>query len=362
MVYHKQTKSPIHAEPKHYLKEFKIVPMTLLFSLILSLSLGASGAWFMSSYAYRFGLLDIPNDRSSHNLPTPRGGGIGILAAFVVSSVWLALPLLVWLPAAFLALVSFFDDKLDLSPRTRLIFQFAAAFAVAGYALFISTGFPIQNSKVIIQNLPMLVLFCIIIVGTANFYNFMDGINGIAGITGAVGFGLLGLFAHVHLYAHSLVVSAFCLAAACLGFLPFNIPTAKVFMGDVGSVLLGFIFASYVVLLAGDAADLLLLAGFLSTFYADALTTLYVRKRDGERLSQAHRRHLYQLFANQKKVTHWKVSAAYGIIQLVVGLLLLSIRKFGLPAIVVTEFCLLCLWWLTMASVRKQTETAARNA
>lgn len=335
--------------------------MTLL-PIILSLSMGASGAWFMSRYAYRFGLLDIPNDRSSHNLPTPRGGGIGILAAFVVSSVWLGLPLLVWLPAAFLALVSFFDDKLDLSPRTRLIFQFGSALIVAGFALGLPESFAIQNPKFIIQNLTMLLFSSIVIVGTANFYNFMDGINGIAGITGAVGFGLLGLFAHILTNAHFLEVSAFCLAAACLGFLPFNIPTAKVFMGDVGSVLLGFIFASYVVLLAGDAADLLLLAGFLSTFYADALTTLYVRKRDGERLSQAHRRHLYQLFANQRKVAHWKVSVTYGIIQLVVGLLLLSMRKFGLPAIVVTEFCLLCLWWLTMVSVRKQTETVARNS
>jgi len=96
------------------LSEF--LPMTLL-SIIISVSLGSFGAWFMSRFAYRFGLLDLPNDRSSHNLPTPRGGGVGILAAYIVTSLLLGLPLLHWLPAGFLAVVSFFDDKLDLSPR-----------------------------------------------------------------------------------------------------------------------------------------------------------------------------------------------------------------------------------------------------
>ena len=86
---------------------------------VLSLLIGTLGAWFMFRYAYRFGLLDIPNNRSSHALPTPRGGGIGILVALIVSSLWLELSLFIWLPAVLLALVSFFDDKLDLTPRTR---------------------------------------------------------------------------------------------------------------------------------------------------------------------------------------------------------------------------------------------------
>ena len=92
--------------------------------VFISLVLGFAGAWFMSRYAFRFGLLDIPNNRSSHNLPTPRGGGIGILLAFTVSCVWLAVPVGFWVPATLMSLVGFFDDKLDLSPRTRLVFQF----------------------------------------------------------------------------------------------------------------------------------------------------------------------------------------------------------------------------------------------
>ena len=324
----------------------------ILFPLPFSLFIGFLGAWFMSRYAYRFGLLDIPNDRSSHNLPTPRGGGLGILAAFVISSLLINLPLVIWLPAAILALVSFFDDKLDLTPKTRLIFQFAAALVVVGFAL-------IQNSEFNIQNLPLLVLvlaLSIYVVGTANFYNFMDGINGIAGITGAVGFALLGLFAQFYTSSPTAGLSAFCISVACIGFLPFNVPRARVFMGDVGSILLGFVFASYVVILSRGLTDFLVLAGFLSTFYADALTTLYVRKTGGERLSQAHRRHLYQLFANQKKVPHWKVSVCYGSIQAIIGLVLLSLRPMGLRVIVPFELAMIVGWWLVMTGVRKNVE------
>ena len=323
---------------------------------VTSLSLGLVGAWFMSRFAYRFGLLDIPNDRSSHNLPTPRGGGVGILAAFVVSSVWLGLPLLLWLPAVVLAVVSFFDDKLDLSPRTRLIFQFAAALIISGYALGVPESLSIQNPTSIIQNSTLLLFCSIVIVGTANFYNFMDGINGIAAITGAVGFCLLGSFALFFAGQPNLAYAAIAMAAACVGFLPFNIPKARVFMGDVGSILLGFVFAGYVVLLTRTAADFLVLAGFLSTFYADALTTLYVRKRDGERLSQAHRRHLYQLYANQQQVTHWKVSVCYGLVQATVGLSLLALHQFGWQAVAAWELLLLAGWWLVMQRVRKRVE------
>lgn len=324
--------------------------------LLASLLLGAFGAWFMARYAYRFGLLDLPNDRSSHSLPTPRGGGIGILLAFAVSSFLVKLPLLIWLPSGFLALVSFFDDKLDLTPKVRLIFQFAAAVVVAGYALFSSM---VPNSGFNLENVYLVVVFLVLsifIVGTANFYNFMDGINGIAGITGVVGFALLGIFARVCTNAPVLGLSAFCLSAACLGFLPFNVPRARVFMGDVGSILLGFAFASYVVILSHNSADFLVLAGFLSTFYADTLTTLFVRKKSGERLSQAHRRHLYQLFANQKKVAHWKVSVCYGVLQVIIGLLLLMLRPMGLRVIIPIEVVMLAGWWLMMIRVRRAIE------
>lgn len=315
--------------------------------------LGFAGAWFMARYAVAFGLIDIPNDRSSHCLPTPRGGGVGILVALTVSALVLKLPLLFWLPAALLSLVSFFDDKLDLSPRTRLVFQFTAALAV-GASYMPSLESHLAGQSPLFPYL-LLVPLCIFIVGTANFYNFMDGINGIAGITGAVGFGLIAAFARTHAGGHAYHVLAACMAAACLGFLPLNLPRARVFMGDVGSILLGFTFAILCVVLAGSVVDFLVLCGFLSTFYADALTTLYVRKRDGERLSQAHRRHLYQVLANRMLIPHWKISLGYGAVQAAIGAALLSLQSAGAMAIASLEMSLLCCWWLISRHLRRKS-------
>jgi len=100
-------------------------------------------------------------------------------------------------------------------------------------------------------------------------------------------------------------------------------------MGDVGSILLGFVFAGIVVSISKTFLDFITHAAFLFPFYADELTTMMIRIRDGERLSQAHRRHLYQLLANERGIAHWKVSAGYWIFQLFVGMNVLMLRSFG---------------------------------
>jgi Fuc2NAc and GlcNAc transferase len=111
-------------------------------------------------------------------------------------------------------------------------------------------------------------------------------------------------------------------------------PKAKVFMGDVGSILLGFVFAAMVVMLSKSFLDFVCLAGFLFPFYADELTTMAVRIRDRENLLRPHRRHIYQLLANEMGIDHWKVSVGYGALQLVVGLSILLARPLGvLPVI-----------------------------
>lgn len=323
------------------------------FTLISSLFAGIVGANFMSRYAYRFGLIDLPNDRSSHNSPTPRGGGIGILIALIMSSLLIDLPLLVWLPASFLSVVSFFDDKLGLNAKIRLFFQFAAAFITISYVVEYNMVMQSFNSMHFLLGI---IFSSVFIVGTANFYNFMDGINGIAGITGVVGFALLGLFANINSISPEIKISTFCMSAACLGFLPLNVVRARVFMGDVGSILLGFVFGAYVIILTRSLSDFMVLSGFLSTFYADALTTLYVRKKNGEQLFKAHRRHLYQLLANQKKIVHWKISASYGLIQLIIGLMLLLLQHRGWKVIAVFEILVMVLWLFVMARIRKNVE------
>jgi len=302
----------------------------------------------MSRFARSFGLMDMPNERSSHDLPTPRGGGVGILAAFAVASFALQIPPYLWIPAALLSLASFFDDRLDLSPRTRLIFQFAAAAAVA---------LPLCSGLAIHPLLKMLLLFVpVFIVGTANFYNFMDGIDGIAGMTGVTAFALLAYFASLQgLHGESQQLLA--VSAACLGFLPFNFPRARVFMGDVGSILLGFVFAVEAIWLANSPAAFLALAGCLFPFYADALSTLFVRWRDGETLHQAHRRHLYQILANQRRMAHWKISTGYAVIQAVIGLICIRLSSHAILLAVFLGL-LFMVWCLCMSGLRKRWELA----
>ncbi|NVL90692.1 MAG: glycosyltransferase family 4 protein [Desulfobacterales bacterium] len=267
--------------------------------------------------------MDIPNERSSHEvlMPIPKGGGIGILVAFIFSSLVLKIPVGFWLPATFLALISLYGDRFTISPKFRLPVQFIAALILVQLS-----AFSFQPSAF---SLFFMVVF---IVGTANFYNFMDGINGIAGITGVVGFGLLALSASLSGHSginSSFVTLAICMSLSCLGFLPFNMPKAKVFMGDVGSILLGFVFAGMVIWLAKSLLDFICLAAFLFPFYADELTTMIVRLMDGENLTRPHRRHLYQVLANEKGFSHWKISVGYGMLQLVVGLSVLLLRGFG---------------------------------
>jgi Fuc2NAc and GlcNAc transferase len=225
------------------------------------------------------------------------------------------------MPAVALALFSFCGDKLNLSPKVRLAIQFGAVGALlAGTRRFHLN----QMSHAI-----LITLMAIFTVGTANIYNFMDGINGIAAITGIVGFGLLAFSNFLSGGDKTFTALSLCITMSCLGFLPFNMPKAKVFMGDVGSILLGFVFAGIVVLLSKTFLDFVCASSFLFPFYADELTTMVVRIRCGENLLKPHRKHLYQLLANEKRIPHWKVSVGYGLVQLAVGLTVLFIKPFG---------------------------------
>ena len=100
-------------------------------------------------------------------------------------------------------------------------------------------------------------------------------------------------------------------------------------MGDVGSILLGFVFAGMVVWLSRSLLDFICLAAFLFPLYADELTTMIARIKNGENLTRPHRRHLYQLLANEGNISHWKVAVGYGLVQLVVGMSVLIVKPFG---------------------------------
>jgi len=162
----------------------------------------------------------------------------------------------------------------EIQPKVRLCIQFLAGIVLlAGIFHWEGRGWPMYV---------LIPVFPVFVVGTANYYNFMDGINGIAGITGVIGLGLLGWFAAVEATDPRFITLSVCMSLACLGFLPFNMPTAKVFMGDVGSILLGLVFAGMVVWLSRSFFDFVCGVAFLFPFYADELTTLVVRIKDGE--------------------------------------------------------------------------------
>lgn len=311
--------------------------------------LGAAGAWAVARFGGLAGLLDFSSERSSHVGVVPKGGGVGILAAVVFSSAISGAPWLLWVPAAMVSIVSFVGDRTHLSPAWRLGVQFACAAPAALSALARpEAAFP----------LPVYPLLIIFIVAAANFANFNDGINGMAGIAGLIGFGLLFVRA-IFLNDPSLELMVLAPACACLGFLPFNIPKAKVFMGDVGSVLLGFFLAVMALRLSRDMTGLAVTAAFFFPLFADAATTILVRKRDGERLTQAHRRHLYQLFANQGGVAHWKISAGYGLFQLLVGLAAWGAEGLGSLAVALVWLVAYGVFWVVSFLARQVYEAGA---
>ena len=287
--------------------------------------LAGVGAWVVSKFAYKCSLIDIPGDRSSHEIPIPKGGGIGILVAFALASLALKIPFGFWLSATILALISLYGDRSELSPKFRVTVQLIATISF----LLTSRSFILAPYHSLLLSVLWLLFLTIFIVGTANFYNFMDGINGIAAITGTVGFGLLSLSRILSGGDNSFAVLSFCICLSCLGFLPFNMPKAKVFIGDVGSILLGFIFAGLVVALSKGFLDFICFTSFLFPFYADELTTMAMRIRDGENLLRPHRRHFYQVLANEKRISHWKISVGYGLLQLIVGVCILLVKRYG---------------------------------
>ena len=279
----------------------------------ISVFFSVAGAWLISKYGDRFDLLDKPDDLGSHSSATPKGGAVGILAAFIYVSIYLKLPVTFWIPAVILSIISFLGDRFDILPFFRLLFQFTASIVML---MGNWTNHPLLSNN----SMVLLIGLSVYIVATTNYYNFMDGINGIAGISGAVGFGLLsfyGFYTGTNPIWTTLNIS---LMLSCLAYLPFNIPEAKVFMGDIGSILLGFIFAAMVIWLSKNFLDFLCLASFLFPFYADEITTELTRLKDGEKIWTKHRRHLYQILANEYNISHWKVALGYGVAQLFVGI------------------------------------------
>lgn len=262
------------------------------------------------------GLFDVPNERSSHVAPTPRGGGIAI--AIATSASWLVALLRGVSEESFLlglvlggmivAFVGYLDDRFQLSAGIRLTAHFGAAI----WVLYWLGGVPpIQVGPVLVDlGLAGYPIGCLGIVWTLNLFNFMDGIDGIAA-SEAIFVVFAGSFLAISTGDPSPVaILGASFGAACCGFLLWNWPPAKIFMGDVGSGYLGYAIA---VLALTDAIEhgaslwiWLILGG---VFFVDATVTLVRRLARGERAHQAHRTHAYQ-WLSRRWGSHRKVTLA----------------------------------------------------
>lgn len=290
---------------------------------------------FYFKIADKCNIIDKPNLRSSHTSITLRGGGIIFLMSVWIWAFFfgLAYPwFLVGLTA--IAGISFVDDVRSVPNKIRLIVQF-----VAMLLMFHDFGILTPESWW------MIVVALILCVGIINAYNFMDGINGITG-----GYSLTVLLPLIYLNSKLCFVENSFLIVVLMGVLIFTFfnfrKKAKCFAGDVGSVGIAFIilFAlGKLILKTGDLTYILLLA----VYGVDSVLTIVHRMMLHENVGEAHRKHVYQLMANELKIPHMVVSIIYMCLQLMVsfGLILWSVNHWIYLMMVLLILCLVYVWF-----------------
>lgn len=324
--------------------------MTLLFTLVAAVSFVATGA--VRAYALRHQLVETPGPRHSHATPIPHGGGLAIAATFMVGLLFLlmtdAIPADLF-AALFgggfaVALVGFWDDHRAVPARLRVMVHLGAG----GWALYWLGGFPpLPVGEVGVElGLAGFILGTVTIAWALNLYNFMDGIDGLAAAEAITISGLACLMMIVNQADQGLLAMGL-LAAATLGFLPWNWPPARIFMGDVGSGFLGFAVA-VIALHAAHAAAINVWAWtiLLGVFIVDATVTLIRRMMRGDRWYEPHRSHAYQHAAARLR-SHGLVTCAVTTINLLwlapLAWIVNNHPRFGLVGICVALSPLLVL-------------------
>lgn len=290
--------------------------------LLVIASLSFLLTWLLRRYALARSLMDIPNSRSSHSVPTPRGGGVAIVICFILAVLGLALTGQVDSAAVYalcgagglVAVIGFLDDHGHIAARWRLLGHFSAA----AWAIFWLGGLPAISLFGFVVDLGWFghVLAAVYLVWLLNLYNFMDGIDGIASVEAiCVCVGGASLYAWLGSSGGALA-SVLALAAAVVGFLIWNFPPARIFMGDAGSGFLG-ITLGILSLQAAASSPQLLWAWLilLGVFIVDATFTLLRRLLRGERVYEAHRSHAYQ-YASRYYGRHLPVTLSVTVINL----------------------------------------------
>jgi len=308
--------------------------------------------WVLRRYALKRSLLDIPNARSSHSAPTPRGGGVAIVITFLLAVGLLAVAQLVsWTSlaallgsGAFVALVGFLDDHGHIAARWRLLTHFFAAIWVLAWLggapplIVFGTTFDLSWTGVGLAS--------VYLVWLLNLYNFMDGIDGIASVE-AISVCLGGYLLYMLTGQFALATLPLVLGVSVAGFLCWNFPPARIFMGDAGSGFLGIALGT-LSLQAGWVAPELFWSWLilLGVFVCDATFTLIRRLMRGDKVYEAHRSHAYQ-YASRQFGRHLPVTVAVGAINLFwllpVALLVGTQRLDGLLGVLIAYLPLVAL-------------------
>jgi UDP-N-acetylmuramyl pentapeptide phosphotransferase/UDP-N-acetylglucosamine-1-phosphate transferase len=301
-------------------------------------------------YSVRNKMTVVPNARSLHNIPTPKGGGIAItitwyagisllyFAGIIERSLYFAL-----LGGIMLAIVSLIDDIRGLTPIIRLIVHFLTAI----FAFYFLNGLRplIMPALNINYNFIVYPLAIIGMVWFINLFNFMDGVDGFASVE--------VITISCVLFVMSWNIITILLIVCVTGFLCWNWPKAKIFMGDVGSTQLGFILVVLGIYFHNNLEfSILNWIMLTSPFWFDATLTLFRRMRNKEKLSEAHRKHAYQRIV-QAGFTHEKVNFFLILINLFIIILIIFYREIKILQIPIFVFSLLIFYLITRTVDRK---------
>ncbi len=282
--------------------------------------------WFLRIYALKNNVIDIPNQRSSHSAPTPRGGGVALVISFLIGLIVLVLMRMIaieqllslFIAGVIIAVVGFLDDHGHIAARWRLLMHFIAAAA----GLYFLGKFPVIDlfGYQLSAGWIGMVFGLVYLAWMLNLYNFMDGINGLASIE-AITFSFSSCLLLLNTVGgasyNGLFTVLVILGSATLGFMLWNFPKAKIFMGDAGSGFLGIVVGLIVLHLAMVNSSMFMAEiCLLGVFIVDATITLLRRLIAGKKVYEAHASHTYQIMA-RKLDSHKAVTTAVLMINLV---------------------------------------------
>lgn len=315
-----------------------MMTMTLL-ATVVALAVAASLTWRFCQPVSRFHILDYPNERSLHARPIPRSGGVAVLAGIAAGGMVLypAYPRLglLLLAALPVAVISFLDDRFGVNQGVRMAVHFLAAALLLGLG-YLPTVIELPGLVWTPPPVVAVPVMLVVVVWMINLYNFMDGMDGFAGGMAVIGFATLAILG----WRDALFAGASLLVAgASAGFLLFNVPPARIFLGDTGSSTLGFLAAAFSLWGARDGLFPLWLAILVfSPFIVDATITLGRRLRRGEKIWLPHKTHYYQRLVQLGWGHRGTLLAEYGLmlacsLSALMAVRLAAIAQVGLLAV-----------------------------